>query len=888
MHLDSNDFSYQVGGSLAAEDAAYVERQADRQLFKLLQKGEYCFVFNSRQMGKSSLRVRITQKLQQDGIACATIDPQMRGTTLREDQWYAGTIKRLIDDLNLKAKIDFASWWKNLESQSISAVERFYDFVDRILLTEISQNIVIFVEEIDNLLSLDFNTDGFFMVIRSFYERRAEDPRYKRLTFAFLGVTTPADLIVSKHSSSFNLGRTVEMSGFQLHEANPLQQGLVGKVDNPQAVLEQVLNWTGGQPFSTQKVLNLVLETADLSLAPQALVDLVVAHIVQNWESQDVPPHLKTIRDRLLRSDERLRGRLLGLYQQIIVKGSIQGDDSYEQLQLRLTGLVVKKEDRLEVYNPIYAAVFDRQWVDAALANLRPAFYAEAFKAWQTVAEGQKESFLLWGQALRDAEAWSKGKQLSEEDALFLDISHKFEREEIERSIQIERQEKAILQRARQKANQRIQSGSAIWGLMVIAAIVTGVYARQKFVEAHRQVNEAEVRSVVAELQLAETDFSAGRSLLGLVQSIRAGRKWLSLTDLNARATNIKVTQRLLAALSQVHSIQEHNFLKSEQRIVNSVNFSPDSQKLVSGGDDGTIKLWQQDGVLLKTISSDQFRVNSVDFSPDGQKLVSAGDDGTIKLWQQDGTLLTTIKSDRRIVNSVNFSPDGQKLISGGDDGTIKLWQQDGSLLNNITSNQRIVNSVNFSPDGQKLVSGGDDDTIKLWKQDGTLLITIKSNQLIVNSVNFSPDGQKLVSGGDDGTIKLWQQDGKLITTIKSDRFRVNSINFSPDGQKLVSSGDDGTIKLWQQDGKLITTIESDRVRVNSVNFSPDGQTLISGGSDGSVRIWKPFKLRLTNINSDRKIQDLLQVACNWASEYLRTNPDVTDLDRDLCLPPEK
>jgi adenylate cyclase len=456
------NFEYQVGGSLSSHSPSYVSRQADTDIYETLKAGQCCYVLNCRQMGKSSLRVRAMEQLQAEGTVCLFVDLTGMGTqNLTPEKWYAGFVQSLVTGSQLGNKVQWRTWWRERQDL-LSPVQRLATFIEEILLVEIPQKIVIFVDEIDRVLSQNFLLDDFFGLIRFCEEQRANQAAYHRLTFALLGVATPSTLIRDKTQTPFNFGKAIALDGFQVEDVQPLIQGLEGVVEHPQDCMAEILDWTQGQPFLSQKLCQLVTSTFDRY---QSVAEVVQRRIIDEWESQDEPEHLRTIRDRLLRNQE-LSVRLLGLYQTILQQGAIPFDGSLSQMELKLSGLVVERQGMLKVYNRIYAAVFNLEWVQQRLTELRP--YAATFADWIAT---QSEAALLRGQSLQDALTWALGKRLGDLDYQYLVASQALDKRQVQTILTATERASQLLSNARQKTKELTRKRRIPWQWLPVVAI---------------------------------------------------------------------------------------------------------------------------------------------------------------------------------------------------------------------------------------------------------------------------------------------------------------------------------------------------------------------------------------------------------------------------------
>jgi len=364
---DPSDF-YVAGGTLRSTAPSYVKRPADDELFNLALRGEFCYVLTSRQMGKSSLMIRVARRLGSEGVQSAIIDLTNLGTETSIDQWYLGLLSHL--KRRLRLSVDLETWWQ--EQAALGPVQRFTTFLHDVVLKEIEGRVVIFIDEIDTTLNLDFS-DDFFAAIRFIYNARATDVAYERLTFVLLGVAIPADLIKDRSRTPFNIGQRINLGDFSRTGAELLADGLREIYpDEAEAIFTRIFYWTNGHPYLTQKLCLSVIEANHRNSSESVphdwtdeQVDALVDGLFLSKEASK-ETNLQFVRDYVRNSP--VQRPLLKLYRQVYTGNPVQEDErSLMQNQLRLFGLVRVENNQLKVRNEIYRHVFNLEWINSSM-----------------------------------------------------------------------------------------------------------------------------------------------------------------------------------------------------------------------------------------------------------------------------------------------------------------------------------------------------------------------------------------------------------------------------------------------------------------------------------------------------------------------------------------
>jgi WD40 repeat protein len=380
-------------------------------------------------------------------------------------------------------------------------------------------------------------------------------------------------------------------------------------------------------------------------------------------------------------------------------------------------------------------------------------------------------------------------------------------------------------EREQRRGTRRLRTVIAALAVLLVASLAAGVVAYYQTRVADDRLSEAESRRLATLAEQAADTWPRQSQLL-------AAAAW-------RRAPTRQAREALLATRNQ----RLDTVLPGHDGPVQAVAFDPDGTKLVSGGIDGTVRVWDLATRKGRVLFRSDEAINAVEFSPDGRRLaVGSTDEFLYLLDAETGEVRRKLGHGAPVV-AVGFSPDGRTVVT--TNGTPRLFDAASGrpLGDPLLGHEDIVTSVQFTEDGEQVITGSPDGTIRIWD-----VVTQTAVRTIPTAgpclfVAYDPD-HDVVACRDGISIGRWdiatgERVGEPLTGHNN---TIQDLAFGMDGQVLASTSADRTVRLWylatgQQLGEPMRASDDDTF---GVAFSPDDRVLAVASGDGNIVLWRP------------------------------------------------
>ena len=333
---------------------------------------------------------------------------------------------------------------------------------------------------------------------------------------------------------------------------------------------------------------------------------------------------------------------------------------------------------------------------------------------------------------------------------------------------------------------------------------------------------------------------------LNLELKFQAHKRWVNSVEFSPNAQSILSSgnswgeDELFLWSRQAELIQSH---VGSRRGFESANISHDGKSIITCGINYSIRLWHINEEQQKQFQINDGFIRSVKISSDGNNILTGDSEGKCILWDNEG-IINSIINVQTSVNSVAFSPRGDYILTGSKQ-RVNLWGLNGKNILELFHGGN-VKVVDFAPDGKLFLSGSEDKIVNIWNLKGEKVSVLEGHTGSISSAKFSSDSKYVLTGsgsdyyrgGGDNNTKLWSINGNLITNITGHNGPIFAVDISEDQKYILTGGEDNTIKLWNINGELIKTFTGHTDRVIYSKFIPNNNYFISGSEDGTVRIW--------------------------------------------------